>query len=341
MKGKAGYAGLTATLVRVDGTAVDLSAKEGVPLPRRMKILNLGENPNARGKRVFVGTKLVRALSAPTYPFRKIPLDFEHNTLSGTPAYAESKEPRKIAAFCSVELAADGVYLCVESWTPDGVEHAANYCDLSAAPVTDAAGEVVAILSAALCRCGAVEGMDFKEVAVSLSATALAALNPTTEDDVNWKQIVCQALGMDPETATDEQIVEALKKALGGKEMDETALNAVVARAVGDAVTPLNAQVKGLGDQFAAELLKRDKQSLLDQARQAGKVVALNAEAVAALSLSALQEHVAALAVTVPLNARTPATVPEKTASAGPDEAQRAIALNCGCDPDAVWPKKQ
>ena len=162
MKGKAD---ITATLVRTTGLAIDLSAKEGANLPVRMKVLNWGENPNARGKRVFVGPKFVQALKAPTYPFRKIPLDFEHNTLEGTPAYAETREPRAVAGFSALEVAeGDGVYITMLSWTPDGLKTAANFADLSAACVTDKDGNVLMIPSVALCRTGAVEGMDFVQV---------------------------------------------------------------------------------------------------------------------------------------------------------------------------------
>lgn len=344
MKGKAATAGLTATLVRVGGTAIDLSARDGQPLPRRMKILNWGENPNARNKRVKVGDKLVRALNAPAYPFRKIALDFEHNTLPGTPAYAESKEPRKVAAFCAVELVpGEGVFLCVENWTPEGIANAANYCDLSASPVTDKDGEVIAILSTALCRCGAVEGMDFKEVPVSLSAAELAVINPETEEtDVNWKEMICKAFGKDPETTSDEEAAKLLQDALSA--LSPAALNAAVASAVETAVKPLQEQVVALNAQgatFASELLKRDKARVLDLARSEGKVVALSAEAIDKLSLADLQAHVVALSATVPLDQRTPKAVQQDPAKAGPTEEQRVIALNCGADPEQVWPSKK
>jgi len=132
----------------------------GDDLPKRMKVLNWGENPNARGIRVFVGDKLAQALCAPNYPWRKVALDFEHNTLPGTPAYAESKEPRDVAGFCAVEsVPGDGVYVVMSEWTKVGLEKAQMYTDLSASPVMDKSGEVVAILSVALCKCGAVEGI--------------------------------------------------------------------------------------------------------------------------------------------------------------------------------------
>ena len=342
MKGKADNAGIKATLVRVVGLAVDLSAKSAEGLPARMKILNWGENPNARGKRVFVGDKLVRALNAPVYPFRTIPLDYEHNTLKGTPAYLESAEPRKVAAFCRVEaVPGQGVFLCVQAWTPDGLANAANYCDLSAAPVTDGDGEVYAVLSAALCRCGAVEGMDFKEVAVSLSADALSVINPTEDKGLNWKELICKALGMDPACSDEElqKAVAALKPA------DATALNAAVAKAVSEAVKPLQTQVTALSADagtFRAELAKRDRQSALDRARAEGRVVALSASVLEKMTQAELDAHIAQVPVTVPLSAKTPETLaPDAGAAGGPTAEQSAVALNCGMDPAAVWPAKR
>lgn len=386
---------MTVTLVRVRGTAVNLSAQDAEHLPRRMKILNWLENPNARGKRVFVGDKLIKAFSAPTYPFRTIPLDFEHNTLEGTPAYRESQEPRKIAAHCQVELVpGSGVFLSAPRWTPDGLENAANYCDLSAAPVLDDNGEVVAILSAALCRTGAVEGMDFVDVPVSLSADAMSAMadiiNATEEKSVNWKEMICKALGLDPAATSDEDVGKALQNALkkpdaaamnaaiatavetavkplqetiaalnaaksaGGKEGavdlskalkdgDATALNAAISAAVETALKPLHDQVAALNagaESAKSELIKRDKQSALERARFAGKVISLNASAVAAMSLADLEDHISKTPVTVPLSARTPGVMDEN-AGQTITEDQKAIALNCGMDPQTVWPKKQ
>ena len=133
-----------------------LSAENG-KLPDRMKILNWGMNPNRQGKKVVVGRQLVEAMSAPTYPFREIALDFEHNTCPGTLAYQHTQEPRPIAAFLNVDVVEnEGVFVNVERWTPDGEKNAQNYCDLSAVPLMDADGNVTSIISVALSRCGSV-----------------------------------------------------------------------------------------------------------------------------------------------------------------------------------------
>ena len=89
-------------LLRTTGTAVSLSA-DAAKLPRRIKVLNWGNNPNCHGKRVNVGALFVKCLNADTYPYRKVALDFEHNTFPGTPAYKESQEPRPVAGFGTIE----------------------------------------------------------------------------------------------------------------------------------------------------------------------------------------------------------------------------------------------
>ncbi|MBR4651826.1 MAG: hypothetical protein IKO72_00565 [Kiritimatiellae bacterium] len=154
-------------LLRTTGVTVSLSA-DAAKLPRRIKVLNWGDNPNSHGKRVNVGELFVRCLAAETYPYRKVALDFEHNTFPGTAAYKESKEPRPVAGFGTIEaVEGDGVYITMSSWTPDGEKMAANYADVSAGAVTDKEGNLVAVASVALCRAGAVDGMDFVEAPLS------------------------------------------------------------------------------------------------------------------------------------------------------------------------------
>ena len=154
-------------LLRTSGLEISLSA-DAAKLPRRIKVLNWGDNPNCHGKRVNVGPLFVKCLGADTYPYRKVALDFEHNTFPGTAAYKESKEPRPVAGFGEIEaVEGDGVYLTMSSWTPEGERMAVNYADVSAGAVTDRDGNLVAVASVALCRAGAVEGMDFVEAPLS------------------------------------------------------------------------------------------------------------------------------------------------------------------------------
>lgn len=321
-------------LLRTTGVAVVLSA-DAAKLPRRIKILNWGDNPNFYGKRVNVGPLFAKCLAAATYPFRKVALDFEHNTYPGTAAYKESSEPRPVAGFGSIEVVEGrGVYLTMSSWTPEGERMAVNYADVSAGAVTDKDGNVVAVSSVALCRAGAVDGMDFVEAPLSggVSSALSGIINNNNQEGqaMDFKALLIKSLGLGDD-ATDEAIQAALAKALGRKpDENQEARQAAMSAAVAEAVKPIQEQVAAL----SAAAVAHEKRDLVAEAAREGKVVALSADALAKLSVEDLKATIAKTAVTVPLSAKTPATVKE-TAPSGevPDEFRR-IALNCGVSPD-------
>jgi phage I-like protein len=303
---------------------------EAGKLPKRVKVLNWGENLNARNEPVIVNDRLLANMKSQVYPFHMVALDFEHNTTPGTKAYAESKEPRDVAGYVKFDVVPkDGVYMLIHSWTPLGIEKAHNYVDVSATPLTDKQGNVVGITSVALCRVGAVPGMEFKDVPLS---ALLVSTNQNKDKLMRDKLIAMFKLA--PES-TDDQIMEAVEAAMKAVPAP-TPLSVDVQKVVSDAVTaaimPLSTDVAN----FKAELVKRDKQQVISDARLEGKVVALSADAVNQLSLDALKDHVKALTVTVPLNAITPAHTPENKPGVISEE-QRAIALSCGQDPDKVF----
>lgn len=325
-------------LLRTTGVAVALSA-DAAKLPRRIKVLNWGENPNCHGRRVNVGPLFAKCLSAAVYPYRQVALDFEHNTFPGTAAYKESREPRPVAGFGSIEVVEGrGVYLTMSSWTPEGERMAVNYADVSAGAVTDKDGNVVAVSSVALCRAGAVDGMDFVEAPLSggVSSALSGIINNNNQEGqaMDFKALLIKSLGLGDD-ATDEAVQAALAKALGRKpdenqEARQAAMSAAVKAAVAEAVKPIQEQVAAL----SAAAVAHEKRDLVAEAAREGKVVALSADALAKLSVEDLKATIAKTAVTVPLSAKTPATVKE-TAPSGevPDEFRR-IALNCGVSPD-------
>lgn len=325
-------------LLRTTGVAVALSA-DAAKLPRRIKVLNWGDNPNCHGRRVNVGPLFAKCLSAAVYPYRQVALDFEHNTFPGTAAYKESREPRPVAGFGSIEVVEGrGVYLTMSSWTPEGERMAVNYADVSAGAVTDKDGNVVAVSSVALCRAGAVDGMDFVEAplsgGVSSALSGIIDNNNQEGQAMDFKALLIKSLGLGDD-ATDEAIQAALAKALGRKpdenqEARQAAMSAAVKAAVAEAVKPIHEQVAAL----SAAAVAHEKRDLVAEAAREGKVVALSADALAKLSVEDLKATIAKTAVTVPLSAKTPATVKE-TAPSGevPDEFRR-IALNCGVSPD-------
>lgn len=325
-------------LLRTTGVAVALSA-DAAKLPRRIKVLNWGDNPNCHGRRVNVGPLFAKCLSAAVYPYRQVALDFEHNTFPGTAAYKESREPRPVAGFGSIEVVEGrGVYLTMSSWTPEGERMAVNYADVSAGAVTDEDGNVVAVSSVALCRAGAVDGMDFVEAPLSggVSSALSGIINNNNQEGqaMDFKALLIKSLGLGDD-ATDEAIQAALAKALERKpdenqEARQAAMSAAAKAAVVEAVKPIQEQVAAL----SAAAVAHEKRDLVAEAAREGKVVALSAEALGKLSVEDLKATIAKTAVTVPLSAKTPATVKE-TAPSGevPDEFRR-IALNCGVSPD-------
>ncbi|MBR1836833.1 MAG: hypothetical protein IJ783_06055, partial [Kiritimatiellae bacterium] len=192
----------------------------GEGLPRRMQILRWGDNPNANGKTVRVGQKLLDALADPECAFSEVALDFEHNTVPGTPEYLHTKEPRAVAGYGRIVAEeGKGVFLEMERWTPEGEKMAHHYQDLSAAPVCDKAGNVVAIASVALCRTGAVPGITFSPSPLSSTTGGLCPPNPPEPkpnqetQTMDFKAILLKLLGL-PQDASDEAIAAAAEEKL-------------------------------------------------------------------------------------------------------------------------------
>ena len=331
-------------LLRTTGLGVTLSA-DAAKLPHRIKVLNWGDNPNCHGKRVNVGPLFVRCLGADTYPYRKVALDFEHNTFPGTPAYKESAEPRAVAGFGTIEaVEGEGVYITMSSWTPEGERMAAHYADVSAGAVTDKEGNLIAVSSVALCRAGSVDGMDFVEAPLSggISSALSGIINqegglkpaaPISKGKqaMDYKALLLKSLGLG-EDATDEAIQAALDAA-GKKptqEEQDAALSAAVKAAVAEAVKPFEEKVAALSAAAAAH----EKADLVAEAAREGKVIALGADAIGKLTVEELKATIAKTPVTVPLNAKTPANMKEKAAEGEVPEELRQIALNCGVDPE-------
>lgn len=300
-------------------TRLPLAAETaGEGLPRRMMILRWGENPNALGRRVVVGRTLADRLADPDCPFSTVALDFEHNTCPGTRAYEESAEPRPVAGFGRLVCEeGKGVFLEMERWTPEGEKMAHHYEDLSATPVLGEAGNVLAIASVALCRTGAVPGITFSPSPLSSDPT-----NPNKEtNQMDFKAILIKLLGL-PEDASDEAIAKA------AEEKQQKPAQPAAPEPEGG-VAPLAARIEAL-EKRADEA---EKSAILAQARAEGKVVALSADALAALTPAQLKETAERTPATVPLSAQTPAAVKEPAPAPAVDpEVGRIFAL-CGAEP--------
>lgn len=149
---------------------------------------------------------------------------------------------------------------------------------------------------------------------------------------MNYKALLLKALGLG-EDATDEAIQAALAEKFEKKptqEEQDAALSAAVKTAVAEAVKPIEEKVAAL----SAAAVAHEKADLIAEAAREGKVIALGADAVGKITVEDLKATIAKTPVTVPLNAKTPTTMKEKTAEGEVPEELRQIALNCGVDPE-------
>lgn len=121
-------------LICLRASAPQFDASKGeAGLPPRILILAWGEHDTTKGK-VICNDTTMRQLTAynAAQNWDRIALDFEHNSVPGSPTYAG--EPVKIAGYGTLQLVAgEGIYLLMSSWTREGREFAAggHYGDLS------------------------------------------------------------------------------------------------------------------------------------------------------------------------------------------------------------------
>ena len=197
--------------------------KPGDPLPTRLKILNWGENDSTEGKFIL------NDLSASVIPNNqrllgreRAQLDFEHNTVPGSPEYAKSNEPRPVAAHMAFEIVkGDGAYLSAIQWTPDGERNAANYEDISPAPIYNTeTREVIGFHSAALTHTGAVFDLTLlsaaaqpalRTLSAALSTTSTPSIKSTTPVNTMPLSIAKLAAALQlPADATEDTVIAAL-----------------------------------------------------------------------------------------------------------------------------------
>lgn len=226
-------------------------------LPSRLKVLGWGENPSVKGI-VTAADRTARVLLAnqKSRGFEKVALDFEHNTVPGSPEYERSQEPRKVAGYGTLEIIpAEGVFLNALEWTPAGQADALNFADLSPAVELDAEGHVLFIHSIALTRAGAVEGLSFFNVHLNTKPTmaekfiTLAAL---------------AALFSLPDTASEADVIGKLKDRLTPASPPD--------------LTPLNTQLGTLDARVKKIEEAGNKGIATLSATLDGKVITLSAE---------------------------------------------------------------
>jgi len=289
--------------------AVPLYAATDSP-PKRLVVLPWGRNASRRGDFV-VNEDTAKVFAANQQKNRidgKQALDFEHNTLPGTPAYESSSEPRPIAAWalCRVIPYEGIVYEDIE-WTPDGLSawQRKLYQDLSPAPVRGADGKtVIAMHSTALCRHGELEDLTIDHAAApkALAAyfEALSASDPTlptpTPPTPRMKAkliALLAALGvtLDPnadEAATSTALDEALKKYNDEEKKEDTETANPKNKAEAEKPESMSAELASV----RAEVEQLREENLISEATRDGKVVPLSAEAIKITPLSAIAELV-------------------------------------------------
>lgn len=291
-------------------------AQDGT-LPTRIKVFRWGVNETKKGP-VIVNDTTVRELPLNQVEtgFDVISLDYEHNTVPGTKAYEESKEPRDIAAQLKVEVVpGDGVYVQVLNWTPTGKEKAINFVDLSPAPGLNDNRELVFLHSVALTRAGATDDLHFLTLSLDVTTKETNAMTP-----------------------------EQLKKML--EEMFANSMKPVLDRLMvlekgGDAnraaIETLSVDVKSAKEtaaQIKAETVEGRRQAIVAAAKAAGKVLPLSVDDIKVMDLTMLQRIADATPATVPVTTLTPLNVPDPSAGVSPSLAM--ICKITGQDPQKV-----
>ena len=314
--------------------------------PARLKLFNWGDNPSTQGNFVVNETTLAAiAANQRAAGFDKVALDFEHNTVPGTPEYNRTQEPRPVAGFGVVEVVrGEGLYLNTIDWRkPDA---RAEYVDLSPTVGTNSSGEVTFVHSVALCRNGSVFDLTIE------TASALSALlGKQHQPQENKMQLTLAALaamvGL-AETATQEDVKAQFAKlnALSERLNAVEALKLTTLTAVPGNVTQLEGRIAELekGAKADADMAKANLVTLF---ATNGKVP-LNAEGKAYTGEELQKLDVVTLKV---LHANTPPTVPLRSApqgraNAGTATVDKVTALNAavakyrkdhGCDHDTAF----
>lgn len=315
-------------------------------LPKRLVVLPWGANDTVSAGKVTVNSVTLAELPRhqERMNFDRVALDFNHNTVEGSPWY--KGEPAKVAAF-AVPQVIEGVGLVFEDleWTPEGEEHVRgkHYIDLSAAVKTNERGEVIFCHSAGVCRQGQIKDLHI------LATDPFKTETQQTMDAEKLKALLLLLLGLDEE-ATEEEIEAAVKaRAESSDEDSSEEIEALSTRI--DALEKLLKDADDGGDTavLAAKfesriesLEKRNEQmareAIREKALREGKLIPLSADS---LTLAQFETLVGELpAGQVPLDQRTPEGV--KTLSSSGltthNSAEAQVRKNLGISQE-VWEK--
>jgi phage I-like protein len=289
-------------------------------LPQKILVLAWGGHDTTKGK-VICNETTLRQLAAynAAQNWDRIALDFEHNSVPGSPTYAG--EPVKISGYGTLQLVAgEGIYLLMTSWTPEGREYAAggHYGDLSPVVKVNEKNEVIGLHSVALCRHGATPGLVFLSTALAAHTGAhdpsrTTRLSTTAMKPEELVLKLAEMLGL-AATATPDEVLAALTAKMGETEKELTAMKekekALSAQAgQSDELKALSSQLTEMREQLktlSTTQLDSQRGEIIAQATREGKAVPSIAKT---MNLADLKQLCAELPVTIPLEKRTPGLV--------------------------------
>lgn len=312
--------------------------KPGQELPKRVDIFSLGDNDSSKGIfRITPATAERFSDVQRRFGHRRCALDFEHNTVPGTPAFKEAKEPRDIAATFTPFLGPAGLSAEEIEYTKLGKEKAENFTGFSPAPYHLDDGTVVGLHSMAFVRAGAMGQLAFCSVVLD----DIAKIQTLEDEEMKDLLAALTAAKLTPENADEKALAELLTNLAGRLVVIETGLTGLSAEKLGEMIAaklqPLSAEISGL----KTAGLNTERQHMLELAKFEGKVVTLSAETIAKLSPEELKAEIAKVPVTVPLDQRTKISPlgAEGAKAAGPTPQQIELAAICGVDAKKVqWP---
>lgn len=304
-------------------TALPFRSGAAADLPQRVKILNWGLNIGRTTKaRILVDDIVAATLSAnqDAVAVDRVPLDYEHQSHKAHPNYVP--DPRHSPGGGRIEVVpGDGVYLSGIEYTPNGVEFAGSYADVSAVAHLDADGRPLWISSVALTQRGDLAGMEFAE-----HVAALSALSPASQTSY-------RTMETNKETTYREALIKLLSlKPDESGTVSEEALAAAIAAMGEKAPQPAKPEDTEEAESVAmsARLDRIERSQLIERASREGKVVPLSAEEIEKTPVAVLSSMIARLAPgEIPLgNAQKSTERPgEKVVALSADEASAARQL--------------
>lgn len=300
----------------------------GAALPTRVQLLKWGKNETSSGP-VIVDETTARVFSANQKAIgrERVAIDFEHNTVPGSPEFNRTNEPRAVAGHSNlVCIPEQGIFAEAITYTADGQRSALNYEDVSLAPFVDKTGRVIGAHSWTVTHTGAAYGLDFKEAVALAATTSLAGelkllsstTTPTPSMEAKTISLSATAILIGLSADADEAAVNAKLKSLN---VAPATGAAALAEQLKELLKPLTAQITDLqtkleiGEKATTDIKRAELVTLF---AKDGKVplkkggVAYTADELKVLPIDLLEVLHANTAVTVPLSARNAAHATEQ-----------------------------